>query len=188
MEGVNPFDGAVMALIQEHCHNPFTDAVFPVITYLGEAGLFWIAVSLVLLFFKRTRRCGIFAICAIALGFLVGEIGLKSIVCRPRPYQMFPNYTVLLTRAPGGYSFPSGHTCSSFAVAAVYFKFSKKWGSLALALAALIGFSRVFLFFHWPTDVLCGGILGIACALFILWAAPKIEQKRRETEEMLDKE
>lgn len=188
MEGINVFDGAVMAFIQAHCHNPFTDAVFPVITYFGESGLFWIGVSLVLLFFKRTRRCGVFAICAIALGFLVGELGIKNIVCRPRPYQMFPDYTALLAQVPSGYSFPSGHTCSSFAVATVYFKFSKKWGAAALVLAALIGFSRVFLFFHWPTDVLAGVGLGITCALLVLWAAPKIEKKRRETEEMLDNE
>lgn len=186
MDGINPFDGAMMAFVQEHFHNAVTDGAFPVITYFGEAGLFWIALSLILLFFKKTRRCGIYAMVAIAAGFLLGELGLKNIICRPRPYQAFPDYTSLLIPPPGGYSFPSGHTTSSFAVATVYFKFSKKWGTLALVLAGLIGFSRIFLFCHWPTDVLAGVVLGIGVALLTLWLAPKIEAKRQEAEAHLD--
>ncbi len=188
MDGVNFFDGGVMAFVQANFHNPVTDAVFPVITFFGEGGLFWIALSLALLCFKRTRRCGVCALSAIALGFLFGELILKNIVCRPRPYQAFPEYTALLLPVPGGYSFPSGHTCSSFAVAAVYFRFSKKWGAAALVLAALIGFSRIFLFFHWPTDVLCGAVLGVGAALFVTWAVPKLEDRRRRDQEALDKE
>lgn len=188
MEGINLFDGTVMAFVQEHCHNAATDALFPVITYFGEAGLFWIVLSLIMLFFKATRKCAVCALAAIALGFLVGELGLKNIVCRPRPYQVFPQQVQLLISAPGGYSFPSGHTVSSFAVATVYFCHSKKWGSLALVLAALIGFSRVFLFVHWPTDVLAGVVLGVAAALMTVWLIPKIEKKRQKTEANLKEE
>lgn len=180
MEGINFFDGSIMAFIQAYFHNAFTDAVFPVITYFGEAGLFWLALSLILLFFKKTRKCGLCALIAVACGFLLGEVMLKNVFCRPRPYQTFPDYVVLLTRAPGGYSFPSGHTCSSFAAATVYFHFSKKWGTPALILAGLIGFSRIFLFFHWPTDVLAGMVLGIGMALLTVWAVPKIAEKRRK--------
>lgn len=180
MDGVNIFDSFVMTWVQENCHNAFTDAVFPVITYFGESGIFWIVLSLALLLFKKTRRCGIIAICAIAAGFLVGELGIKNIVCRLRPFQAFPGYEPLLIAAPKGYSFPSGHTCSSFAVAAVYFRFSKKWGTGALILAAAIGFSRVFLFVHWPTDILAGAVLGIGVALLMLWLVPKIAEKRRK--------
>ncbi len=187
MEGVNGFDSAVMGFVQEHCHNAFTDAIFPIITFFGEAGLFWIALSLGLLFFPKTRKCGMLALCAIAAGFLLGELGLKNLVCRPRPCQMFPDYVRLLLPPPDSYSFPSGHTVSSFAVAAVYFRFSKKWGSAALVLAGLIAFSRVFLFFHWPTDVLAGAVFGIGIAWLVLWIAPKIAKKRRETEEELDR-
>ncbi len=188
MEGINLFDSTIMAFVQEHCHNMVTDALFPVITYFGEAGLFWIVLSLALLFFKKTRKCAVCALAAIALGFLAGELGLKNIVCRPRPYQAFPQELHLLIPAPGGYSFPSGHTTSSFAVATVYFCHSKKWGSAAFVLAALIGFSRIFLFVHWPTDVLAGMAFGIAAALLTVWLIPKIEQKRRETEDLLEKE
>lgn len=188
MTGTNAFDNAVMAFVQEHFHNPATDAVFPVVTYLGEAGILWIVLSVILLFFKKTRRCGVYALTAIALGFLVGELGLKNIVCRPRPYQVNPPDAPLLIPFPGGYSFPSGHSASSFAVATVYFHFSKKWGVPALILAGLIAFSRVFLFVHWPTDVLAGAAFGVLVALLVLWLAPKLEAKRRADEEELDQE
>ncbi len=188
MDGINFFDGAVMGFVQEHCHNPVTDVVFSGITFLGEAGVFWIVLSLVLFFFKRTRRCGLLALYAIAFSFLISELCLKNIVCRPRPFQMFPEEVSLLLPGPSGYSFPSSHAATSFAVATVYFCCLKKWGIPALVLAALIGFSRVVLFFHWPTDVLAGAVLGIASALVVLWIVPKIEAKRRKTEEALKKE
>lgn len=186
MDWTNPFDNALMGLIQENLHNAVTDTVFPIITYLGEAGCFWLLLSLVLLLFKKTRKCGIYALCAVALGFLLGELGLKQLFCRPRPFQTISSDIRLLIPFPGGYSFPSGHTTASFAAAAVYFKFSKKWGAAALTLAALIGFSRVFLFVHWPTDVLAGAALGVGAALLILWLAPKIEAKRRKDEAELE--
>lgn len=186
MDWTNPFDNALMGLIQENLHNAVTDAVFPIVTYLGEAGCFWILLSLILLLFKKTRKCGIYALCAVALGFLLGELGLKQLLCRPRPFQTVSGDIRLLIPFPGGYSFPSGHTTASFAAATVCFKFSKKWGGAALVLAALIGFSRVFLFVHWPTDVLAGAALGIGSALLILWISPKIEAKRRKDEAELD--
>lgn len=188
MNGINAFDGAVMAFIQGHLHNAATDVTFPIITYMGEGGLFWLLLSLVFLCVKKTRRQGIFMVCAIACGFVVGELVIKNLVCRPRPFQQFPEYVSLLIPPPSGFSFPSGHSCSSFAAAVVLFAFSKKWGVPALLLAGLIAFSRIFLFVHWPTDVLAGIVLGIASALLMLWAIPKIEEKRRKDEADLDRE
>lgn len=180
MDGVNWFDSAVMGFIQENFHNPAADAVFPVITYLGEYGVFWIAVSLILLCMKKTRRCGFCMLCAMAGGFLTGEILIKNLVCRPRPFHLFSTYTALLIPQPSGYSFPSGHSCSSFAAAVSLAFFSKKWGVPALILAALIAFSRIFLFVHWPTDVLAGVALGTAFAFLTVfvyrrYALPRLE-------------
>lgn len=178
MNGVNFFDGTVMAFIQEHFHNAFTDAVLPVITYLGEYGAFWIVLSLLLLCAKKTRRCGLFMLFAMACGFLTGEVILKNVVCRPRPFHMFPEYTTLLIPPPSGWSFPSGHSCSSFAAAAVLCCHSRKWGIPALILAGLITFSRVFLFVHWPLDALAGALLGTAFALLIVIAAKKWKERK----------
>lgn len=177
MNGINWFDSTTMAWVQHHLRSGIGDGVFTAITYLGESGAIWIFLAGWLCYKKRTRRCGICMLSAIAAGFLVGELTLKNIICRPRPYVSFPEYTKLLV-FPSGYSFPSGHSSSSFAGAVVLFGFSKKWGAPALVLAALIAFSRVYLFVHWPIDILCGSLLGILCALTVLWANRKLESKQ----------
>ena len=181
MSGINGFDGAIMAWVQTHCHNAFTDGLFPVLTYLGEAGAVWIVLALIFLCQKRTRYAGILTLCAMAAGFLLGEVLLKNAVCRERPFALFPDYTVLLISPPSGFSFPSGHTCASFAAATVLSCQFKKRGIPALLLAGLIGFSRIFLFVHYPTDVLAGAILGAACGLLTCWAAEKIKQRNELT-------
>lgn len=165
MEGLNFFDAGIMGFVQANFHNPVTDELFPVITYLGEAGVFWIVLSLVLLFYKKYRHCGAVMLCAMAAGFLIGELLIKNIACRPRPCNEFPEYVAMLIPPPQSFSFPSGHSASSFAAATALFCFFRKWGIAAYILAALIAFSRIFLFVHYPTDVLAGIVLGVAMAL-----------------------
>ncbi len=176
MDGVNWFDGAVMAWVQENFHNAFTDAIFPVITYLGEFGAVWLVLAAVLLCGKRTRLWGAGVLAALVLGVALGEGLLKYLVQRPRPFAVFPDASLLIP-PPSGYSFPSGHACSSFAASTVLLRYSKKLGVPALILAVLIAFSRVFLFVHWPTDVLCGAALGTALGLFAPWAVEKAREK-----------
>ncbi len=188
MEGINFFDRTVMEFVQLHFHNIVTNSVFPVLTYLGEGGAVWILLALFFLLRRKSRKQGILMFCAIALGFVLGELLLKNIVCRERPFQTFPEYTSLLILPPSGFSFPSGHTCSSFAAAAMLLSRSKRWGIPAFLLACLIAFSRIFLFVHWPTDVLAGIALGVLSALFVLWIAPKIEEKRRKDEAELSQD
>lgn len=181
MLSLNPFDQAVMGFVQSHCHNPVTDRVFPAITNLGEAGLFWIALALLLLLLgKRSgwRATGGAMLCAMLLGLLLGEVALKNLVCRPRPFQEFPQYVQLLIPPPSGYSFPSGHSCSSFAAATAIFCRDRRWGAGALALAALIAFSRVFLFVHYPTDVLAGSLLGVFCGLGAVGLLQKLRERK----------
>lgn len=170
-EGIPAFDAAVMEFIQTHFHNPVTDAVFPVLTALGEAGLIWIAASLVLLCFKKTRMTGTLVLVTMLMTFVSGELILKNIICRPRPCAAFPDFPMLIAR-PDSYSFPSGHSASSFAAAVMLTLRQKKWGWVALVLAALIAFSRVFLFVHYPTDVLAGALLGTLFA-FAVYAVHK---------------
>ena len=97
---------------------------------------------------------------ALSLGFIFGNLLLKPLVGRIRPYDITPNINMLVN-ALSDYSFPSGHTLSSFAVATVILCFNKKIGIFAMIIATLIGFSRLYLYVHFPTDVLCGAILGI---------------------------
>lgn len=172
MQGINGFDAGVMEFIQANFHNPFTDAVFPVITYLGEAGGLWIALAIGLLFFKRTRTWGALTLCAMAVTFLIGEVLVKNLMCRPRPCQLFPDYVQMLIPPLGSWSFPSGHSASSFAAATTLSLCWKKRGWIAFIPAALIAFSRIFLFVHWPTDVVCGILFGVFFGFltyFVYW-------------------
>lgn len=172
LTGINPFDAAVMEFIQNHLHNAFTDTVLPVITWLGEAGAVWIILSLILLCFKKTRVTGVLTLTALLLTFLTGELGLKNIICRPRPCHTFPEVPLLIAR-PDSFSCPSGHSASSFTAAVMLFLRHKKQAWLALTLAALIAFSRVFLFVHYPTDILAGALLGTLFAFAIYWVYRK---------------
>lgn len=167
MEFFFPFDLPVIEFIQQHLHNPVTDAAFPLVTYLGELGACWVFLGLVLLFIKKYRRAGVLMLASMALGVLLGEGLLKNLVCRPRPFQCLdPSYPLLIS-PPSGYSFPSGHSCASFAAATALFLQHKREGALAYLLAALIAFSRVFLFVHFPSDVLAGALLGILLAIAV---------------------
>ena len=98
------------------------------------------------------------------LGLLLGEFGIKNIICRPRPFVTYPDLTVNGI-TPTGFSFPSGHTTSSFAAAAVIIIRKEKFAVFTAVLAFLIAFSRLYNCVHYPTDVLCGAVLGIALAI-----------------------
>ena len=125
--GIPSLDAAVMAFIQTHFHNTVTDTVFPIITSLGEAGIGWIVLSLVLLCFKKTRRTGGLVLIAMTVTLLFGELTLKNIICRLRPCNVFTDFPMLIAR-PTSYSFPSGHTSSSFAAALILTLRHKKVG------------------------------------------------------------
>lgn len=177
--GIPPFDAAVMAFIQTHFHNIVTDTVFPIITMLGEAGIGWIVLSLILLCFKKTRRTGVLVLAAMTVTLLFGELMMKNIVCRPRPCSVFTDFPMLIAR-PTSYSFPSGHTSSSFAAALILTLRHKKIGWLAYIPAALIAFSRIFLFVHYPTDVFAGMLLGTLAALLTYFIAKAIQKRQAE--------
>ncbi len=168
-EAITSWDVSILLAIQ-NIKCAFLDVMMAFFSYAGEKGAVWIALSLILLAFKKTRTVGIAVLCAMAIGLLLGEFGIKIIVCRPRPFVTFPELPMNIGK-PSGYSFPSGHTASSFAAATVIAIRCKKFAVPALLLAALIGFSRLYNCVHYPTDVICGALLGVAiavitCALF----------------------
>ncbi|MBQ2668479.1 MAG: phosphatase PAP2 family protein [Clostridia bacterium] len=177
LAGVPGFDAVIMEFIQNTLHNTVTDTVFPFLTRLGEAGAVWLILAAVLLCFKKTRTTGVLVLIAMALTFVTGELGLKNLICRPRPCHTFPEVPLLIP-CPDSFSFPSGHSASSFTAAVMLFLRHKKQAWPALILAALIAFSRVFLFVHYPTDILAGALLGtlFACAVYTVYKR-KFESK-----------
>lgn len=165
------FDLPILDWIAANLRCPFLNAVMPVVTCLGDAGIFWILLAAVLLFLPKYRRIGLGMVFALLLGFLVCNITMKPLLARIRPYdyqrEHFGNVIALLIPAQHDFSFPSGHTLASFESAVVLMLGNKKLGVPALILASLIAFSRLYLYVHYPTDVLfslalgiCFGILG----------------------------
>lgn len=149
------------------------DWFFPLITKLGNAGIFWIILAVALLIFKKTRRAGVTMAISLLLGLLICNITLKPLVARIRPYDFdVALQALMLTGAEHDFSFPSGHTVASVDAAFALWLCNKTWGTPALILAAIIAFSRLYLLVHYPTDVLAGIILGVAIA-FAAYAIAK---------------
>lgn len=147
---------------------PWLDPIMIFVSWLGNGGLFWIAAAIVLLFFKKTRKCGIVMLISMALCYLVGNLAIKNLVARARPF-VVDTSVVLKIPIPSEYSFPSGHTMNGFTAATVIFLYYKKPGIIALLFATLIAFSRMYLFVHYPTDILAGIVIGVSAACLSTW-------------------
>ena len=157
---MNLFELGILDFIQNTFRCAFLDVFFPIVTKFGDGGIFWIAVSILFLCFKKTRRTGLMMGMALTLGLLVGNLTLKPLVARIRPYDLNPAIE-LLVPALSDYSFPSGHTLACFECATVLMIRDRRIGIPALALGILVALSRLYLYVHYPTDVLCGLVLGV---------------------------
>lgn len=159
-------------------HNDFLNPIMIGVSALGNGGIIWILTAFVFLFFKKTRQCGILMLISMAVCYLMGNMLLKNLIRRPRPCQMDISVPLLIPM-PGEYSFPSGHTLHGFTAATTIFLHNKKAGIAALLLAAVIAFSRMYLFVHFPTDILGGMILGVLVAVMVYKTADKISKRKR---------
>ena len=160
---IRSVDYNILLLIADKLRGGVIDPVMTVLSQMGNGGAVWIETAVLLLFFRKTRRAGVAMLLALAAGYVIGNLCIKELVMRPRPFVTHSDLTALLD--PGDpWSFPSGHALSSFAAATALWCFHKKTGVLALVLAALIAFSRLYASVHYPTDVLAGMLIGIALA------------------------
>ena len=155
-----PFEFAFLDWLYQF-RNPVMNTISIFFDYAGAHGEIWIAFTLLLLLFRRTRRAGFAMAVALVLYMATGHFFLKPLFARPRPCDVNTAITILVKR-PHGHSFPSGHTASAFAAAFALWLQNRKLGVPALVLAAFIAFTRLYLYVHFPTDVLGGLVLGIA--------------------------
>lgn len=155
-----PNEIMILDMIQSYLKSPFLDTAMPFITSFGNNGIFWIIVAVALLSYKKTRKIGIIMAAGLLIEGVLCNLLLKPIVARTRPYDINTAVELLISK-PKDFSFPSGHTGISFAATtALFFSKTKLWLP-AFLLAILIGFSRLYLYVHFPSDVIVGAVLGV---------------------------
>ena len=183
MDSILQFDHSVIFYVHEHLVYSFLTPIMAILSKITSNGALWILIALLLMIQKKYRVLGVAIIIALGFVFIIGDQGLKPNVARLRPFVDFPNVTVPLESAlpkATSFSFPSGHSFGSFASAmTIYLGLSqiapqKRYlGILALVLSVVVAFSRVYLFVHYPTDVLTGLVLGIIVG-FIAWKLARV--------------
>ncbi len=160
-------------------HTPLLDKILAFITSLGNAGIIWIVLAVVLLILPKTRKAGIIVAAALLVDLILCNLILKNLVARVRPYDVNTAIAILIKK-PLDFSFPSGHTAASFAAMTALFlaKMKKAWIA-ALILAVLIAFSRLYFYVHYPTDVLGGIVVGILSGFIGYAIVEKLDKLRK---------
>lgn len=170
------WDALLLQNIREISRNDFLDVIMPPLTHLGDHGIIWILLGLLLLASKRYRMVGVLTLSALALCGITGNIILKNLIARPRPFVDFD--IAILIPPPNEFSFPSGHAFSSFSAAGVIAYQIRPWAWPVLIFATLISFSRLYVGVHYPTDVAAGMILGLIVAKLVILANNVYMQRR----------
>ena len=170
MEWLLEKDGQLLLWLKETFSHPVLDEIMIFVSSLGNKGFIWIAIGILFLLFgfknKIWRSRGILVLLSLGMNFLACNVILKPLVDRTRPYFVL-GYDPVIPPV-GDPSFPSGHTAASFAAATAIYAVNKKWGIAAYIFAAVMGFSRLYLGVHFPTDVVCGAILGTVMAKIVI--------------------
>ena len=183
------FDLPILDWIAANLRTPALDVAMPIITMFGDDGIFWIGVAVVLFLTKKYRKVGLGMAFAMMMGLLLCNVTLKPLIARIRPYDFqmlhFQKEIFLLAGGMHDFSFPSGHTIASFEACTVLMLGDTKLGIPATVLAFLIAFSRLYLYVHYPTDVLTSMVLGTALGILGYHLAQKCDLKlpRRKKEE-----
>lgn len=167
------FDLNIFEWIQS-IQNPILDMFFKIYTTLGEAGILFIGIAIALLITKKFRKVGFAIMVALVIMVVGNNLILKNIFARPRPFNLDPDqyawwfdkyvYPEIVSK-PDSFSFPSGHSSSAFAAAFVALFYNRKWGGFITILAFLMGFSRIYVEVHYPSDVIAGIVVGLLYAL-----------------------
>ena len=202
------WDAGFLLYIQEYIRSDFLNPIMKVLTHSGDKGILLIVLILALLFIPRTRAIGIMSTISIAIEALLNNVLLKNLIARTRPYDEIEGLVNLVGKQ-SDYSFPSGHTGAAFAVAGAMLvvalfglpmfaktgEFKREDPSLSFKLvsvllimyATLLAFSRMYVGVHYPTDVLCGLLLGLGTSamayLIYQVAIKKIHERKAKVKE-----
>ncbi|GAB5081517.1 phosphatase PAP2 family protein [Hominimerdicola sp. 21CYCFAH17_S] len=185
MEAITNIDFAVLDFLQK-LHSKVLDFIMQAVTLSGDNGYIWIALCIVLLCIPKTRRIGVFTAVTLITEVILNDGIIKGIIARERPFIQNSAIDTII-RQPSGYSFPSGHSASSFAAATAVYMHNKKLGIPAYILAALIAFSRLYFYVHFPSDVIIGSLLGVLIGIGVNKLLNYI-LKRLEERKLADKQ
>ncbi len=167
LQSLQNIDLNLLKLIHDNLQNPVLDKIVPIITALGNGGIVWIIISVILMITKKYRKIGLMCAAALIVNTIIGEGILKHTFQRQRPFTEVAGINLLVSK-PSSYSFPSGHTSTAFAAAIVLASQLKKYKVHLMTIAGLLAFSRLYLFVHYPSDVLAGIIVGLISAKLVL--------------------
>ena len=174
-----PLDLSVFEFVQG-IRNPILTVLMKVITTLGDEGIIFIAIALILLATKKYRKIGFAMLAALAVMLVCNNFVLKSIFARERPFNLFATFPEKysewggelakyiypdMVKAPHSYSFPSGHTSSAFAAGVAILCYNRKAGIPATIFAFIMGFTRIYVGVHYTTDVIAAAVVGVFYAL-----------------------
>ena len=179
-------DFDILNWIKEHLACDFLDTWMPRVSALGNWNLLWFSLIILFLIKQETRKWSVRLLAGLLAGLLVANLCLKNLVARPRPCWIVENYP-LLVKNPKDYSFPSGHSLAAFVSATILLGWKRSAGIAAFILSVVIGFSRLYLYVHFPSDVLCGAVLGIAIGAGVLYFARRLEDRKSRESLLKDK-
>ncbi len=167
----------ILGFIQTYLRTPAGDVIMPVITALGNGGMLWIGIGAVLLVRRGRRKAAVLLFLALGIEFFLCNVWLKNAAAVPRPCDLDTSVQLLIPK-PEDYSFPSGHTGSSFAAVTALYLGKERYWRLALIPAVLIAFSRLYLYVHFPSDIAGGVLVGIVSG-FLAYGCMQLMGKRR---------
>ena len=176
-EMIQQMDFQILDWIQANIRSPWLDWLAPKITFLCDGGWFWILITLLFLLWKKNRRWGGQMVIGLILCVIFGNLLLKHLAARPRPCWINQDI-LMLVPVPKDFSFPSGHSMVSMTISTILLRFDRRVGIPAVILAVLIALSRLYLYVHFPTDVLVGGLMGILFGWLSGRILQRLEQKR----------
>jgi undecaprenyl-diphosphatase len=181
MEALQAFEAGILIFIQDSLRQDWLNPIMIFITHLGDNGIAWIVLGLVMLIFKRTRRGGLIMLLCLLGAWIVNDFILKELIARVRPYEAIRGLSILV-EAESSFSFPSGHTNSSFACAWALTAVYGKRGAWAYLPAGLIALSRCYVGVHYPTDTIAGVLVGCLMAFLmyrlVIYTETRIKSKK----------
>ncbi|MEF2112569.1 MULTISPECIES: phosphatase PAP2 family protein [Clostridium] len=163
---IQKIDDYILFFIKKYGQNRCLDIIMPIVTFMGNMGIIWFIISIALILDKPYRIIGNSVILTLIISTIVGEGIMKHIVRRVRPCNK-QDYVSNFYLKPTSYSFPSGHTLSSFAAAEMLSIYFIQYKLVFMIIAFLIALSRLYLYVHYPTDVIAGVIVGVLCSKII---------------------